>query len=69
MHKWMVSLALLGMGGLSWFWLAARSRPSSGTMMDSAPIDELQAFNDAIRRELDRLQAAVDQVAAWLQAG
>ena len=67
MRKWVVSLAVLGVGGLSWLLFAARGQRAGAELAAAGPAEELERFNRAVQLELARIQAAVDQVAASLR--
>lgn len=70
MHRWYLPVAVFGLGSLSVLVLTERGREVVswlGGQLERAP-DRILDFNEAVQRELDRIQAALDQVAQSLNA-
>jgi len=70
MRKWYLPLAVLGLGSLGALALTERGRQVLAWLNDQfeqAP-DRFLNFNDAVQRELDRIQIALDRVAESLNA-
>jgi hypothetical protein len=70
MRKWYLPIAVLGLGSLGALALTERGRQVLAWLNDQfeqAP-DRLLDFNDAVQRELDRIQIALDRVAESLNA-
>lgn len=70
MHRWYLPVAVFGLGSLSVLVLTERGREAVswlGGQLERAP-DRILDFNEAVQRELDRIQAALDQVARSLNA-
>ncbi len=70
MRKWYVPLTLMGVAGVGLFFLTERGRRSLRWMFDhlhEAP-EALLEWNEAAQRELDRIQTALNRVAATLEA-
>ncbi|MGA2371963.1 MAG: hypothetical protein ACLPPV_12765 [Candidatus Korobacteraceae bacterium] len=65
MRRWYVPLTVLGLGGLSAFLLSERGRTvlrAISQRFQHAP-GRLLELNDNLQSELDRIQAALDQIA------
>ena len=70
MSKWVLPLAVFGVGGLGLFALSDRGielLESTATKLRRAPEAFLE-WNDAAKGELDRIQTALDRVAENLAA-
>jgi len=70
MSKWYVPLTVAGVSGLGLFFLTARGRAALRWVRDNlhqAP-EALLEWNEAAQRELDRIQTALNRVAATLEA-
>lgn len=68
MRKWYLPVAVFGLGSLGLLVLTERGREAVrwiGDQFEQAP-GRLQDFNDAAQRELDRIQLALDRLAASL---
>lgn len=68
MRKWYLPLTVLGLGSLGMVFLSERGRQTLRQLAESlegAP-DTLLLWDEAAQRELDRIQAAVNQVAETL---
>jgi hypothetical protein len=71
MRRWYVPLTVLGLAGLGALILTQRGRQALAWLMenlDQAP-DTLWQWNDTTQRELERLRAAVNQLADSLETG
>lgn len=69
MRKWYVPVTVVGLSGLGLFFLTERGRNAVRWLfenMDKAP-DTLLEWNEAAQRELDRIQTALNRVAASLE--
>lgn len=67
-NKWYIPMAIFGLGSLGLLVLTERGREAVHWVADQfeqAP-DRLLDFNDAAERELDRIQMALDRIAASL---
>lgn len=65
MRRWYVPLTVLGLGGVGALLLTERGRTVLRSLFERfqhAP-DQLLEMNDALQSELDRIQAALDQIA------
>jgi hypothetical protein len=65
MRKWYLPLTVIGLAGLGALILTQRGRQVLDWLeetFESAP-DTLSEWNDAVQSELDRLRAAVDELA------
>ncbi len=71
MRKWTMPLTLLGLGGIGYLILSERGHKALRWMAEnlSRGPDKFLEWNEAAQRELDRIQAALNQVADSLQAG
>jgi hypothetical protein len=70
MRKWYVPLAVLGVSGVGVVLLSPRGRAALRWLADNlqrAP-EQLLEWNEAAQRELDHIQAALNRVAASLEA-
>ena len=70
MSKWYVPLTVAGVSGVGLFFLTARGRAALRWMWENlhqAP-DALLEWNETAQRELDRIQRALNRVAATLEA-
>jgi len=70
MRKWYVPLAVLGVSGVGLFLLSDRGRNKLRWLASNihrAP-DALLEWNEAAQRELDRIQTALNRVAASLES-
>ena len=68
-NRWYLPMAVFGLASLGLLVLTERGREAVawvGDQFEQAP-DRLLDFNDAVERELDRIQMALDQVAASLK--
>jgi len=69
MRKWFVSLTLMGMGSLGWLFLSERGRDAGRWMHENLGDREtMKGWNQSAQNELERIQAALDRVAAALDA-
>ena len=68
-RRWYMPLALLGVGGLGAFLLTDRGRQAIRWMMENIEHHQrkFSEWNDAAERELDRLEEALDRVAASIE--
>lgn len=65
MRRWYVPLTVLGLGGIGALLLTERGRTSLRMLFErfqQAP-EKLLEMNDTFQNELDRIQAALDQIA------
>jgi len=66
MRRWYVPLTVLGVGGIGALLLSDRGRAALRSLFDhffeEAP-ERLSDLNETIQSELDRIQAALDQIA------
>ncbi len=72
MRKWTMPLTLLGLGGgIGFLILSERGQQAMRWMAEnlSRGPDKFLEWNEAAQRELDRIQAALNEVADSLQAG
>ncbi len=70
MRKWYVPVTVLGIAGLGMLVLTDRGRAALRWMYENlnrAP-ESLLEWNEAAQRELDRIQTALNRVAASLEA-
>ncbi|HET7186198.1 MAG TPA: hypothetical protein VFI82_16055 [Terriglobales bacterium] len=70
MRKVYVPLTVLGVGGLGWLFLTGRGREALrwlGENLSRGP-ERLLEWNAVAQRELDRIQVALNRVAASLEA-
>jgi hypothetical protein len=69
MRKVYVPLTLLGLGGLGWLFLTDRGREALRWVSDKLERgpEQLLEWNVAAQRELDRIQVALNRVAASLE--
>jgi hypothetical protein len=70
MRKWYVPLAVVGVSGIGVLLLSSRGRVALRWLADNlqrAP-EHLLEWNEAAQRELDHIQAALNRVAASLEA-
>lgn len=70
MRKWFLPLTVLGVGGIGALLLSDRGRNAlrwAFDRMDEAP-ERIANWNETAQKELDRIQAALNQVAETLQA-
>jgi len=68
MRRWYVPLTVLGLGSIGAFLLTERGRSALRAIFEGfeqAP-DRLLELNDTFQSELDRIQAALDQIAESL---
>lgn len=67
-NKWYLPVAVFGLGSLGLLVLTERGREIVNWVADQfeQTPDRLQDFNDAAQRELDRIQLALDRLAASL---
>lgn len=69
MRKWYVPLTLMGLGGLGAFCLTERGRSAVRWLYKNLhDPDRLIEWNDAAQRELERIQNALNRVAATLES-
>jgi len=70
MRKWYMPLALLGVGSLGALLLSERGRQALRWMAENLdrPHGALREWNDAAQRELDRLEEALERLAASIEA-
>ncbi len=69
MRKWLVPLAVLGAGGVGAFFASPKGRETLRrwrAMWEDAP-ERWDDWNDAAQTELDRIQAALNQIAQSLE--
>lgn len=69
MRKWFVPLTMLGLGSLGALILSERGRQALDWIferLDEAP-DRIADWNDSAQLELDRIQAALNEIADNLQ--
>ncbi len=72
MRKWTMPLTLLGLGGgIGFLILSERGQQAMRWMAEnlSRGPDKFLEWNETAQRELDRIQAALNEVADSLQAG
>jgi hypothetical protein len=65
MRRWYVPITVLGLGGISAFLLSERGRTTLRAVSKrfrQAP-DRLLELNESLQNDLDRIQAALDQIA------
>ena len=65
MRRWYLPLTVLGLGSVGAFLLTERGRSSLRSIWDrfqKSP-ESWREFNDSLQSELDRIQAALDQIA------
>lgn len=70
MRKWYVPVTVIGLSGLGLFFMTDRGRKAVAWVFDNvhrAP-GRLLEWNEAAQRELDRVQTALNRVAASLEA-
>jgi hypothetical protein len=70
MRKWYVPVTVIGLSGLGLLFLTDRGRKAVTWVFDNmhrAP-GTLLEWNEAAQRELDRVQTALNRVAASLEA-
>jgi hypothetical protein len=70
MRKWYVPLAVLGVSGVGVLLFSPRGRAALRWVAENlhrAP-EQLLEWNEAAQRELDHIQAALNRVAASLEA-
>lgn len=69
MRKWYVPLTLMGLGSLGWFFLTERGRAAARWLQESLRDPEtVKGWNESAQHELERIQSALDRVAAALDA-
>jgi hypothetical protein len=70
MRKWTMPLTLLGLGGIGYLVLSERGQQVLRWMAENVRRgpDKFLEWNEAAQRELDRIQATLNQVADSLQA-
>jgi hypothetical protein len=69
MRKWYVPLTLMGLGGLGVLCLTERGRNAVRWLYTNLhDPDKLIEWNDAAQRELERIQTALNRVAATLES-
>lgn len=71
MRRWYVPLTVLGLAGLGALFLTQRGRQALAWLaenLDQAP-DAWLPWNETTQRELERLRAAVNQLADSLETG
>ncbi len=69
MRKWALPLAVLGLGSVGALAFTRRGRRALGWALDhigEAP-DRIAQWNDAAQQEIDRIQAALNEIADSLQ--
>ncbi|MFZ3212910.1 MAG: hypothetical protein WA188_15515 [Terriglobales bacterium] len=70
MRRWYLPLTVLGLAGLGALILTQRGRQALAWLADNFDqADALFEWNETAQQELDRLRAAVNQLANSLEAG
>jgi hypothetical protein len=71
MRKWYFPMTVLGLGGLGVLLLTERGRRSLQKIVEFLPHapEHLAEWNEAAQRELDRIQATLNDVAEQLDGG
>lgn len=70
MRKWFMPLTVLGLGSLGLLFVSERGQQALHWLADAlegAP-DTHSGWNDPTQRELERIEAALDEIAETLQA-
>ena len=70
MRRWYVPLTVLGVGGVGALLMTERGRAALQKILQNfweAP-ERLLEWNDSLQAELDRIQEAVDRLAATIEA-
>jgi hypothetical protein len=68
--RWYMPLAMLGVGGIGAFLLSDRGRQAIRWVVENVEHHQrkFSEWNEAAERELDRLEEALDRVAASIEA-
>ena len=71
MRKWTMPLTLLGLGGIGYLILSARGQQALRWIAESISHgpEKFLEWNESAQRELDRIQATLNQIADSLQDG
>ena len=69
MRKWYVPLTLMGLGSLGCFFLSERGREAARWLQENLrDPGTVKDWNESAQQELERIQGALDRVAAALDA-
>jgi hypothetical protein len=69
MRKWYVPLTLMGLGSLGVFFMTERGRGAARWLYENLhDPGKLMEWNEAAQRELERIQVALNRVAATLES-
>jgi hypothetical protein len=68
MRKWYVPITVLGLSGLGMLLLTERGRWALRWLYENTRSETLLEWNESAQRELERIQTALNRVAATLDA-